>query len=104
MAHRVHGRDEFVPAGHFVCLHRAALLTDEPAQARRIHGDRTLQAPSARLRLAAPSSPAQSAPSAVIAWAGHRPGTLANRCRFAPPLPLSCPWSQRCPARRRRDR
>ncbi len=72
MAHRVHGRDEFVPAGHFVCLHRAALLTDEPAQARRIHGDRTLQAPSARLRPREPL-PVRAAAAAVMSLVAALP-------------------------------
>jgi hypothetical protein len=104
VAHRVRERDEFVPAGHFPFPSRVALLTAEPAQARRIYGDRTLRAWSARLRPAAPASPAQSVPAAVIAWAGHRLGTLANRCQLAVPLPMPCPPSRCCPPRRKRDR
>jgi hypothetical protein len=101
---RVRERDEFVPAGHFPFRHRVALLTDEPAQVRGIYGGRTLRASPARLRPAASASPAQSVPSAVIAWAGHRLGALANRCQLAVPLPMPCPRSRCCLSRRNRDR
>lgn len=104
MAQRIRERDEFVPAERFPFRHRVALLTNEPAQARRIYGDRALRASPAWLRLAAPASPAQSLPSAVIAWAGRRPGAPADRYQLAAPLPLPCPRSQRCPSRRKRDR
>jgi hypothetical protein len=104
VAQRIRERDEFVPAERFPFRHRVALVADEPAQARRIYGDRALRASPAWLRPAAPASPAKSVPSAVIAWTGRRLGTLANRCQLAAPLPLPCLGSQRCPSRRKRDR
>lgn len=103
MAQRVRDRDEFVSAGHFPLLHRTVPAADELAQAGRACGDRTLRASLARLRTAASAGPAQSALSAVIAWAGHRLGTLANRYQLAA-LSLTRLRSQRCPSRRERDR
>jgi hypothetical protein len=103
MAHGVPEYAEFVPAGHSPFLHRVARATDQPAQARRIYGGHTLQAPSAHPRPLASASPALSVPSAVITWAGHRLGTPANRRQLALQPPLPYPRSQRCPSRRKRD-
>lgn len=104
MAQRIRERDELVPAERFPVQFGVALLTNERPLVWRISGDRTLRASPAWPRPAAPASPTQSVLPAVIAWAGHRPGTLANHCQLAALLPRQCPRSQRCPSRRRRDR
>ena len=104
MAQRVREHGELAPAERFLVRLGAALQANEPAQAWRIPVDRTLRASLTRFRPAAPAGPTQSAPSAVIAWAGQRPWTLANRYQFTAPLPMPCPRSQRCPSRHRRNR
>ena len=104
MAQGIRERDEFVPAERFPIRLGVALLTNKRPHVWRISGDRTLRAPPVWPRPAAPASPPPSVPSAVIAWAGHRPGTLANRCQLAAALQRPCLRSQRCPSRRRRNR
>jgi hypothetical protein len=96
------GRDEFVQAGSFPCPRRAAMGTDEAAQARRDYGDRTLRASSAGLRPAASASAADRA-AAVLAWAGRWPRTPANPQSASGTAANVMSRSQRCPSRRERD-
>jgi hypothetical protein len=104
VADGIRERDGLAAAGRFSLLRRVAVAADEPAQAGRVYGDRTLRAALARLRPMGSASLGRCFASAVITWAGHRHPALANRRQPAVPALMPSSPAQRCSSPRKHGR